>query len=395
MKKADELRSVQFIDNYYPIIDGVVQTVNKYAEIMNRISYSCVVAPKAAKGYKDNFSYEVFRTSAIKIPFWEYSLPIPTVDFKLKKQLEERKPDILHAHSPFTVGTYAVSLAKNMGIPSVATFHSKYYDDCIRITGSKQIAEAVTRKIVSFYSSVDSVWAVSKGTADTLHDYGYKGDIFVINNGTDFVMPENPEECAKEAREKFHIPTNKKILLFVGHQIWQKNLKLVLDTYRRLLDINDDYRLVVVGNGYNENNIKKYAEKLGIDKNRAIFTGRVTERRLLSGLFLCSDLFFFPSVYDNSPRVVREAAAMGLPSLLTKGSNSAEAVIHNESGFVAEENADAMKNEIERIFKTEGLLEYAGKNAMKTIPVPWEELIPEVYEKYAEIILHKNSCVIA
>ena len=87
------------------------------------------------------------------------------------------------------------------------------------------------------------------------------------------------------------------------------------------------------------------------------FVGRISDREVLQGLYLSADLLFFPSVYDNSPLVVREAASMGVPSLLTVGSNAAEAVRKDISGFTAEENKVAMFREILRIFGTEGLLE--------------------------------------
>lgn len=385
------IRSAQFLDTYFPIVDGVVQTVHNYAEIMSKISYSCVVTPKASTEYDDSqLKYDVIRTPAIKIPFWEYSYAAPHIDPHLKKQIAERQIDILHSHSPFALGAYARSLGRELNIPVVATFHSKYYDDCMRVTGSKAISKVFVKRIVDLYNTVDSVWAVSEGTADTLRSYGFGGDIFVINNGTNFVLPGDPQTLRREAMAAYSIPDDKKILLFVGHQIWQKNIKLVLDTFRMLADISDEYRLIIVGDGYHEVQIRDYAAKLNFKEGDVRFLGRINDRRLLSGVFLCGDLFFFPSVYDNAPLVVREAAAMGLPSLLTVGSNAAECVKKDISGFTAEEDPGAMLAEIQRVFSTEGLLRTVGENARLTIPVPWEQLVERVYEKYAEIIEQKK-----
>ena len=83
---------------------------------------------------------------------------------------------------------------------------------------------------------------------------------------------------------------------------------------------------------------------------------------------------------------MREAASLGVPSLLTEGSNAAEAVKKNVSGFTAAENKVAMYGEILRIFGTEGLLKSAGEGAKKYVAKTWDELIPQVQEKYAEII---------
>ena len=389
MLKPEEIRSAQFIDTFFPVIDGVVQTVHNYALNMNRRSYSCVVCPKAKEPYDDSqLGYDVFREAAISFPHVEYSLATP-MDLRLALELKQKNCSIFHAHSPFNSGMYAQILARHAEIPLVATFHSKYWDDAYQYTHSTVAADLMAKWVVNFYNSCDAVWACSEGTAETLRGYGYQGEITVMTNGTSFKAPDNPDELREQAKERFSLPEGKHILLFVGHQIWQKNLKLVLDTFRLLCDGSDDYRLVIVGKGIAENEVKDYAASLGLS-DRTIFTGGISDRGLLSGVFLNADLFFFPSVYDNTPLVVREAAAMGVPSLLTRGSNAAESVKPGVNGFVADENAEAMKTEIDRIFAEEAYVRAIGQKAKETIPIPWEELIPRVYEQYAQIIDRKQ-----
>ena len=388
MINPESIRSAQFNDSYYPIVDGVVQVVHNYAEIMNKTAYTCVVAPAPLKGEFDDssLSYEVFRTNSVKIPIAEYGIPAPKLGFKARSFVKSRNFDILHAHSPFFEGAFASDMAKKLNIPCVATFHSKYYDDVVNIFGSKTIAKIVTSRIVSVYNSVYSVWSVSQGAADTLRYYGYKGDITIMKNGTTFVEPENPERVRERARILYKIPDDKHILLFVGHQIWHKNLKLILDTFRLLCDNSDDYRMVIVGDGYDEKEIKDYAKSLNFSREAVNFLGRINDRELLKGVYLASDLLFFPSVYDTSGLVVREAASLGVPSLLTDGSNASESIEKNVSGFTAEENKIAMFSEILRIFNTEGLRERVIENAKRDVATTWSERVPKVREKYAEII---------
>lgn len=388
MTTPTDIRSAQFNDTYFPIVDGVVNAVHNYASIMNRYSYACVVTPKPlSKDYNDStLGYEVFRTRSARIPLAEYSIPTPKFDPNVKEFLSSRNLDIFHVHSPFFEGTFASAYAKKLGIPCVATFHSKYYDDTVNITGSKTLAKIVTKRIVRFYHGVDSVWSVSQGAADTLRSYGYSGDIFVIDNGTSYDIPKNPEELRARAAAAFSIPQDKHILLFVGHQIWHKNLKLILDTFKMLNDRSKDYLLLIVGDGYDEVAIREYADSLHFSEGSVRFLGRVDDRDLLAGIYLNADLFFFPSVYDTSGLVIREAAAMGVPSLLTDGSNAAEAVKKDVSGFVALENKVAMYREIVRLFTTPGLLERVGKGAQRDIPKTWEVMVPKAMEKYAEVI---------
>ena len=399
MINPEKIRSAQFVDSYYPLVDGVILAVNNYAELMNRKSYSCVVCPRYYQSFDDSsLGYEVFRTGSLRMPITEYALPMPKLDSKIKTLLQNRYLDIFHAHSPFTEGTFASAYAKKLGIPCVATFHSKYYDDVINITGSKTLAKIVTAKIVRFYNTVDSVWTVSDGAADVLRSYGYHGDITIVKNGTTYTMPEDPDALRKKAAETFMVPTDKKILLYVGQQRWHKNLKLVLDTFRLLCDRDSDYRLLMIGDGYDEKAIKEYADSLRFPEGYVRFLGRINDRSLLSGMYLLSDLFFFPSMYDTSGLVVREAASLGVPTLFTDGSTASEAIIKDVSGFTADENKVSMFREILRIISTPGLLKKVGDGARKEIATTWEEIVPDVMDKYAQVIeqyrfKHKDSSI--
>ena len=391
MIDPSDIRSAQFIDTYFPIVDGVVQVVHNYASIMNRDAYTCVVTPKTLKDFDDSsLSYDVLRTAALKLKVAEYALPVPKLDRVLKEKLREKRIDIFHTHSPFTEASFAQSYAKELSVPCVATFHSKYYDDVVNITGSKALAKIVTDHIVRFYSKVDSVWSVSQGAAETLYSYGYKGCITIMENGTTYDVPQNPDLIRERARIVYKIPTDKHILLFVGHQIWHKNLKLVLDTFKLLSEHSDDYRLLIVGDGYDEKEIRDYAKTLKFRKDTVRFLGRINDRELLMGVYLSSQLLFFPSVYDTSGLVVREAASLGVPSLLTECSNAAEAVERDISGFTAGENKVAMFREILRIFNTDGLIESVSAGARRDVARTWSEIVPQVKEKYAEIIERYN-----
>lgn len=391
-----KIRSVQFIDTYFPIVDGVSETVHNYALEMDREGGCAVVCPGSKKPYDDSaLPYPVIRTRIMPLPVTEYPVGWPAADRRAFPAVREFAPQILHAHSPFTVGNFALRCGKKLGIPVVSTFHSKYYDDAYNITHSREVSKFVVSRVVNHFDRADAVWACSNGTAETLRSYGYKGEIFVMDNGTTMRIPEEKfPELRAAAAERLSLPQDKHICLFVGHLIKHKNLPLILDAFRLLCDGSDDFRMVVVGDGYDGESVKKYAEKLGLtggDGDKVIFPGRINDREQLAGVYLNADLFFFPSVYDNAPLVVREAATFGVPSLLTEGSNAAETVVKDLSGFTAKETAEDMAREIRRIFGTPGLLDRVGAEAKRTIPRSFAEVTARVRERYAEIIERYNA----
>ena len=82
-------------------------------------------------------------------------------------------------------------IARRRGIPLVATFHSKYYDDVLKATHSRLLAWLGVKYILSFYNSCDEVWAVNESTGQVLREYGYKGPMAV--------MPMLPPVCVRSA----------------------------------------------------------------------------------------------------------------------------------------------------------------------------------------------------
>ena len=377
--------NAQFIDTFFPTIDGVVRTVHNYADSMNAMgACSCVVAPNISDSYEDDFPYEVFRCKSLQLPLNEYRLAAPSLTPGLSDYLERGGFQLFHVHSPFTVGHYALRQARRLGIPVVATFHSKYYDDVLNVTHSPAAAREMTKYIVKFYENADSVWAVSRGTADTLRGYGYSGDIFIVDNGTDYAYPAQPELLRRRAMEQFTIPAGKPVILFVGHQIWQKNLRLVLDTAAELKLRGLDYQMLIVGDGYCAESIKAYAASLELGES-VRFLGQVSDMELMKGLYLSSSLFFFPSMYDNAPLVLREASAMGVPSLLLRGSNAAEKVRDGYNGYLTDNSSDTAARRICAVLADPEGLHKTGAAARSTISRPWNEIIPRVAEKYREV----------
>ena len=387
MNESGMIRSVQFIDNYFPVIDGVTETVHHYAQHMDAV----VVCPEMERHYLQgrSFPYKLLASRTVRIPFSRYASAVPALDRKLSASIARENPAIFHLHSPSLLGEYAADQGKKMGVPVVATFHSKYYDAIYEFTKSHAIAKMVTARIVKLYERCDEVWACSEETGETLRSYGYRKAYHVMPNGTEAVYPENAEELKEKAALTFRLPKGKRVLLFVGQQIWYKNQRLILDTLRLLRNQRDDWFLIMAGSGKDEQEIKQYAETLNLTGD-VLFTGLVADRDLLCGVYLNADLLFFPSVFDNAPLVLREAAALGVPTLVTEGSNAAGAIRKNFNGFTAAGEPQAMCDEINRIFSEEdpGMI---GRNAQETIPLSWERLIPMVQDEYRAVIGRYHS----
>ena len=384
------MKVCQFIDTYYPIVDGAINVSKYYAESVNKIETSALAAPRAAKKYKEADSFDVIRCFSVGAPE-KYRCGIPVLDCKFKKRIKEEKFDILHAHSPYTMGRMAIKIARKCKIPVVATLHTQYKADFERVfKGNKFLVNFSLRYILKAYKKADSVWTVSQRSVDILRSYGYKGDAVVVHNGTNFVYPENAEQLIEKINKLHDLKGQKNVFLFLGRMVWYKNLKLICDGLKVLKDKGEDFKMLFVGGGFDYQEVHDYAEKLGI-LDKCIFTGQVSNPEMLQAYYLRSDLILYPSTCDMAPVAKVEAAAHNKASLVVAHSCSAELVEDGVNGFLCDDTVESFSNKLIELCSKPELVKLAGENARKTIYRSWDMVGEEVVEKYKQIIESYNK----
>ncbi len=378
----------QFIDTYLPTVDGVIQTVRNYGYwLQKKHGTSYVIAPEAPE-YADQEDFSVVRFRSVGIPmFPPYRMGLPLFDFDFRKELSATPFTITHAHSPFIAGYIALKIGRHRGIPVVATFHSKYREDISRALKSELITEASLKLIVSYFNSVDEVWVPSTSTGKTLEEYGYEGSYEVMPNGSDLEIPSprDYEVLRAKGRDEIGVSGDTTLFLFVGQHRWEKNVKLIIESLKILKDAGRNFRMLFVGQGYAEEEMKRMVSERGLS-DRVSFYGVVLDREKLKEIYAAADIFLFPSLYDNVPLVVREAAAFKVPSVLIRGSTAAEGFRDNENGFLVENDPGDMAGKLFTLLDLPELVQSAGEGAQATIYIPWERIIDSAFDRYKKII---------
>ena len=375
------MRIIQFSDSFIPIMDGVGNVVYQYALNMGQKGHETyVVAPQTDTGYRGGFPFEMVDYLGVPLPkIKSYKVGAPLLDVHCQNRLNAIKAEIVHVHSPFISGLAGIAYGQKHALPIVGTFHSKYYDDFLQITGVELLAEVGVKHVVNFYDHCTEVWAVSASSAETLRGYGYNGPIRVMPNGTD-IHPV--DDAAVDAMSERLGLDGAPLLLYVGQINWKKNLRCTLEAAAKL---DRPFRLVLAGQGPHEKEISALAASLHIE-DRVIFTGHIVDQQALNALYRLASLFLFPSLYDTSGLVVREAAAVGTPSVVVRGSSAAEGVVDGVNGFLCEDDPDDLAQVIGRALRDADALVSVGQKARETIPIPWSMLVDQVLENYRRII---------
>ena len=378
------MRIGQFSDTFLPIVDGVGRVVYHYATALARRGEECyVIAPMSDTGFRGGYPFELVEFISRELPRQkQYSTGIPQLDTHYDARMRNVQLDIIHAHSPFIAGMEAQRLARRRGIPVIGMFHSRYYDDFYQLTKTEMLANIGVASIVNFYQRCDEVWTVSQSSKETLYDYGYVGEVVVMPNGTPDIEPSAARAAA--AKEKYNLP-DEPILLYCGQMNWKKNIQRILESCACYAQSGKPFTLVLAGQGPDVKSIHQKVDELGLT-DRVRFTGHVTGEQDLYGLYENADLFVFPSLYDTSGMVVREAAAMGTPSVVVRGCAAAEPIIDRQNGFLCDDTTQSLCDVLNMTLSDHAMTKEVGKSARKTIYLSWDDIAASTVERYQALI---------
>ena len=383
-----------FTDVFYPMTDGVMMVVDNYAKRLAHDFNVIVFAPRyIGKDFDDSiFNYKVVRCMSVKVPFIDYSLPIPKMDSKFQKELKKYHLDLVHIHSPFTIGEAGVKYAKKNNIPVIATMHSQYKQDFLRAVRSEKLAKTLTNQLIKVYNKCDECWAVNKEVARIFYeDYGYKTLPKVMNNATEMEPVRDTKKAIELINEKHHLK-DEKVFIFVGRINNLKNVFFIVDALKIVHELKPElkFKMLFIGTGQDEEELKKLIKKNKLNEY-VLMVGKVTDRYLLSCYYTRSDLFLFPSLYDASSIVQIEAASGHTPVLFLKGAATTATVTNNVNGFIEENDRKLYAKRIIDILEDKKLYEEVSNNCYRDLYKNWDDTIKEVEKEYLRIIEEKKN----
>lgn len=127
------------------------------------------------------------------------------------------------------------------------------------------------------------------------------------------------------------LPEDKVVILYVGRISWEKNLKVLVESFKKMN--HEEFHLVIVGDGPAKQTIQNLLEPTG----GVTFTGYLNGQKLAEA-YASADIFAFPSVSETFGQVVLEAQASGLPVVAMQAEGVKEIVIDGISGVLVDPN---------------------------------------------------------
>lgn len=372
-------------DSFPPVIDGVANAVQNYAkQIYLAERDAVVITPSYPDSEDGQFPYPVVRYPSLDFRKMTggYTAGIPFSPH-ITRQLEGRQVALLHTHCPVVSTVLGRELRAVVDAPLVMTYHTKFDIEISQKIKAKPLQARAMHALVQNAEACDEVWAVSHGAAENLRAMGYEGDCIVMPNGVDLPLGRVTDEEIAQVTSGYNLPAGVPVFLFVGRMMWYKGLKIIIDALA--MQAGMDYRMVFVGGGAEEKQIKAYAQQCGIGE-KCIFVGSVQKREALRAWYCRADMFLFPSTFDTNGLVVREAAACMLGSVLIRGSCAAEGITDGINGILIEEDARSLSTRLAQLMAHPEAMTQIGCNAAGDLYLSWEDAVRRAMERYDIVI---------
>ena len=228
---------------------------------------------------------------------------------ELDEFFRDHKYDIVHTHMD-AIGEEALKAAKKHGIKALIA-HSHNTDQLDNPKGLKDhlhkcyliYEKHLLRRYAGYFvacSPEAGKWLFGEKIC--------KGDRYLLlNNSIDSSAYAYDEETRNAVRKELGLE-GRKVIIHVGQFRTQKNHGMVIDVFNELHKRDDSFRLVLVGTGEEQDNIRSKVEELGLRED-VLFLGN---RNDIPGLLTAADIFLFPSLYEGLPIALLEAQAADL-----------------------------------------------------------------------------------
>jgi phosphatidylinositol alpha 1,6-mannosyltransferase len=377
-------RVALFCETFHEI-NGVALTARKLVEFAKRRGHpflTILSGPKVAR-FKDGSisqlelprgwaSFGIERDLKYDLFLWRHL-------GEVRRAILEFQPDVIHVTSPGEFGQMGAYIAHTLRIPLVASWHTNFH----------QFAARRLQKLLSFAPSRHSLplidWAERAALGPLLRFYriarvtlaptpGHVQWLERLTGRPAFLMPRGID-C-----EMFH-PAHRTVtdgvlrLGYVGRVTPEKRVRFLAEIERALLDRGfSNFFIIVVGDG----NERPWLEQ---NMRRAAFTG-ILRGQELAQAYANMDLFLFPSRTDTFGNVIQEAAASGVPAVVTAEGGPKHLVLNGQTGHVAKTDQEFIEAVFGLVRKPQCLREMGLAARANILGASWDRAIEMTYAAY-------------
>ena len=279
-----------------------------------------------------------------KLPVLNQMANIAPMVKRILEVIAIEKPDVIHAHSPALNGLAALKAGRKSGLPVVYEIRAFWEDAAVDHGTCKEddLRYRLTRKMETHVvKNANAVTTICEGLRADLISRGFEESKFTVIANAVNIEQFNVITLQDKANNidlaKALELTDCDVLGFLGSFYAYEGIDLAIAAMPAVLAKNPKARLLLVGGGPQEQNLKQQVVLLGLE-GKVIFTGRVPHSEV-GKYYSLVDLLVYPRKVMRLTNLVTplkplEAMAQGKPVLASDVGGHKELISDNETGFL-------------------------------------------------------------
>ncbi|MDY6946052.1 MAG: glycosyltransferase [Pseudomonadota bacterium] len=340
------MRILMISDVYFPRINGVSTSIQTFRRGLHAAGHETVlVAPEYPAQYSDAGQEPIVRVASRYLPRDPEDRIMKQAALRaLRPGFKRGSFDLVHIQTPFLAHYYGVSLARELGVPAIETYHTyfeEYLHHYVPVVPRSVMRFVARRFTVSQCSALDALVVPSKAMQQALEDYGVQCPMHIIPTGME--MERFASGDGGRFRERLGIARDCPTLVHVGRIAHEKNIDFLLRMFVRVVKLKPETVLVVAGEGPALEHCKSYVESLQLRAN-VRFVGYLSRERELPDCYNAGDLFVFSSKTETQGLVLLEAMACGTPVVSTAYMGTSDIVKPERGARVAPDDEAGFAN---------------------------------------------------
>ncbi len=276
------------------------------------------------------------------------------------------RPDLITTQDPFAAGLAGWWLRNRSRVPVLVQNH------CYFIDNKAWLAENPLRnypfnalgKFISMRADVyRTVNEHERGTYLARGGDPQRVFTFPLGTASDAFSQPPPDDVLQATRDKLGLKPQHKVVIWAGFPVSFKRVPLLLAVFRRVMDMEPEARLLVVGDmSGSKDDIPGIVARLGL-QDAAVLTGFVPHAEL-PAYYGIADLYLMTSSYEGIPRVLMEASAAALPMVAFDRVGVKEVITDGVNGhLLAEGDVDGMAQTVVRLLNDPAQARRLGERA--------------------------------
>jgi glycosyltransferase involved in cell wall biosynthesis len=302
---------------------------------------------------------------------------------------------LIHAQDTGYTGLAAIVAGKLLRIPVLITIHGFRYKEIesefVAHNTLGKIVLPVENKLDAFaMRNANKVTVLNSQMKDYFAHFG-KSEIEVIPNAIRTKDFEYSPSKRDSVRIQLGIDKKTNVIGFVGRFVHEKNLFTLLKSFAAVHHSHTSVKLVMVGEGPLEYQLRKYVSKAKID-NSVIFCGAKSD---IAGILSALDIFVLPSYTEGQSAALLEAISCGRAVICSDIAANREVLTMNQEAlFIDPNDSDSLKNAIELLLTNEGIrTELSRRAKIRSREFDDDTIFPKYLRCYEQLVEQQSKSI--